>query len=714
MDKNRFSKKSILWDNDGFSTIGVALALLITISLIFTTARVYEIQTMSAEIQEVADAAALAAENVVAELYIVALVGDALVLSLSLGSLATMGVGIVAACNPVTASISKPLINASKSLEKARNTFSDSLKGSLNKLQDLLPFVAAVKAQEVMKANSKEGYSNYQGVAILCPWEGEQQEKVSYVASNEASQLTDNSIEEVQALAEKAEEAALETRMAKEKAFLHDSGSREDYCLYERAASLALLSGLDNPYFSSVETWSFSASLERAQAYYHARYQQEAPLGGSNEEQANSALRKIFYSYACKTLDRGYVHETQNSFDAYFPLLPKNTSEMRQTSLYTDPLYPRGLAEGKYMAHVWSGCSQYQKQTPSGLVSLGEMESGGYSTCPVCELSASSLGKIAAATSSVESGFEYHYRIVAQAAEEYEKAFKELSPLTDGVKRLTNGLFEKLKAAFEEAAQYRISLAPPGRYGAVVLVANVISSSQSIFVSSFVNNHDSLGVRAAISSATLVSESSEEGRTLIDSFLSNYLDEQSVVALGPGQLAFEIWSGLLEGYTKGHDGLIDTVANVLDSLPLANESGLGQWASSSLKALIRDIGLEPADLRAPKAVLVNSAHVLAADKSSFSAKILSLKRAVISSSSVDTSFFGTALGLAEVYVSDSIEGVSSDFEIATIELFDGAVSIPLTISLPGFVQEDLLGFVRDGFGVLRGLFGSVTGVRQWQ
>ena len=46
-------------DDGGFSTVGVALALLISLSLVFAGAQVYRVQSVAAEIQEVADAAAL-------------------------------------------------------------------------------------------------------------------------------------------------------------------------------------------------------------------------------------------------------------------------------------------------------------------------------------------------------------------------------------------------------------------------------------------------------------------------------------------------------------------------------------------------------------------------------------------------------------------------------------------------------------------------------
>ena len=68
-----------LAEEQGFSTVGVALALLLSFALIFSAARVYEIESVSGDIQNVADSAALAAENVVGEYCVIATMCDAVV-----------------------------------------------------------------------------------------------------------------------------------------------------------------------------------------------------------------------------------------------------------------------------------------------------------------------------------------------------------------------------------------------------------------------------------------------------------------------------------------------------------------------------------------------------------------------------------------------------------------------------------------------------------
>src|SRR5690606_19980654 len=116
-------------------------------------------------------------------------------------------------------------------------------------------------------------------------------------------------VDEVRQAADEAERAAKRANEAKLRAFEHDCGFNPSYCMYERAATLAGMQGSDNPLFRSVDAWSFSVALKRAQAYYPRRLALEAPADGSVEEQARSALRKRFYAYAVEEMGRGYVRE---------------------------------------------------------------------------------------------------------------------------------------------------------------------------------------------------------------------------------------------------------------------------------------------------------------------------------------------------------------------------------------------------------------------
>lgn len=87
-------------DERGITTAGMAVALFVSLALIFSGAQLYRVHSAAAEAQEVADACALAADNEVAGFQVVANTCDAVCLSLTLLSVTLYGLGLVAACVP--------------------------------------------------------------------------------------------------------------------------------------------------------------------------------------------------------------------------------------------------------------------------------------------------------------------------------------------------------------------------------------------------------------------------------------------------------------------------------------------------------------------------------------------------------------------------------------------------------------------------------------
>ena len=200
---------SLFWAEEGFSTVGMVLALLISISLIFAAARVYEINSCSSRVQEVADAAALAAENTVGEFYLVAGICDAVLLSLSLTTAGCLGLSVVCACVPPASGFSKTFLEMAQKTKKARDSFSESANESLERLAQALPFIAAVKAQEVYSANSSlSDGAHYQGIVVLSPWEVEKGDSLSFHDSDESLSEVEQSRDSLEDVAAQAEEAA--------------------------------------------------------------------------------------------------------------------------------------------------------------------------------------------------------------------------------------------------------------------------------------------------------------------------------------------------------------------------------------------------------------------------------------------------------------------------------------------------------------------------
>lgn len=392
---------------------------------------------------------------------------------------------------------------------------------------------------------------------------------------------------------------------------------------------------------------------------------------------------------------------------------PRTPMKCDRRSWYTEMVYPKTIdAQGLMVLHAWNGCPGLV-QGSIGMGSIQEMDTvGSYTSCPHCKFVPSSMGKVAAASSSIQNGFEYHYNEVAKAADEYQKARKELDPLSQQAKNMAGGLLDPVGKAFAEACDQRIDITPPGHHGVISLVSDT-GVPQTRFPSALVASEGvgGLGARIALSSATLVRESSDEGKNVVTSFLDGLSGEGSA-AVGAAKVALRMWSGFLGVYTQGHDALLETVESVLNGIPLMGASGLGPWASGALQDAVKGFGFAPVDLAARKAVLVNSQHVLRADDSAFSARLLSAKEMALMSQG--NSGIDGALSCVQSAAVDAIAGLGDEFTIATIVLFDGVIEVPVTVALPQSITGGLAQAVQHGIDSLRGIASSVTGVRQWE
>ncbi len=700
-------------DEHGFTTLGMAVALLVTLSLIFTTAQVYRINAASADVQDVADASALAAENDVAEFMVAVKTADAIVLSMTLLSSFSYAIGIVAMCVPPAMGIGEELIEAGGKIIEARNTFAQNVAKGLNVLQQALPFLCAADAVLVAQANGG-GVTNafYQAIAVPIPSEGAPIVIGEAQGSDEMKEAVEEGFDDVRDLAEKADELAQQANEIKEEGYQHDCGLNPDYCMYQRAETLADMLGVENPYYASADTWSFSVALKRAQEYYRRRLAQEAPASTSVSEQANSALRKRFYAYAVEQVSQGYVVETDEEFDALFPELPKNTSEMRATELYTEAVYPITNGDEGQVMHAWEGCPQASGASSYG--SIAQMESGGFGKCPLCEFTASSLGKVAAASTSIENGFEYHYNVVAQAAKRYEEVQDELKPALKEAKEKAGDLFETCFDVIEEACGYRIEASPPGSKGMIALVANVSSTAADTgFENSFVGGGATLGARAAVSGATLLKDTSAEGKTVLNSLLDGLGDDGGAL-VGTGRLLLDCWSGLLEVYGNGVNALTDTLSEALGDIPLIGPSGLGEWAANAVTEGLQALGLEPADTTILKPALINTAYVAAADDQGFAVSYRSLQQKAMSLPASSSDLFTSLVTSVESDAIDELDRAGEGIVLATIEVPVIGVSVPLTIAIPPSLVEQGKGLVEQAADGLRGIQGAILGRRTWE
>ncbi len=262
---------------------------------------------------------------------------------------------------------------------------------------------------------------------------------------------------------------------------------------------------------------------------------------------------------------------------------------MRGTALYTEAVYPTTVdGSGNLVVHAWPGCPG--AGGAAGAASIAQMEAGGNAPCPACGFTAASMGKVAAASTSIENGFEYHYEAVAQAAEEYQRARAKLGPLTAEVKGRAGGLLDRCRDVLGRAGGMRIDAAPPGRFGVVAFVANTAAAAASTgFASGYVHEAGSLGARAAVSAATLLAEPSDEGRNVVSSLLDG-LRETGGAAVGALGVVLDCWSGASGSLPGRAGGLGGGGGHGVDALPLPGASGFGTWAAGALQAAVGGAG----------------------------------------------------------------------------------------------------------------------------
>lgn len=701
----------IICDEHGFTTVGMAISLLLALSLMFTSVQVYKVGSASAEIQEVADAAALAAQSEVGEFVTVVRVCDALVLSMSLLGVATYGAGIVAMCAPATAQLSAKLLEYGGKIFEARDAFAAKAAYGLNELQRALPFFATVSAARVASGNNDSGSlaSRYCALAVLVPFEGE---AISIPGADEALQLvqdTDQKADGIRDASERIEDLALRAEEVKRRAFEADCGASPHRCMQERAGRLAGLGSSENPLFQSVDAWSFSVALDRSRSYYAARLAAEVP-SGSTKDQANSALRKLYYSYAVDLMDTAYVLDTEESFDAYFPTLPANLAELRGTPLYDEAAFPVTSGDGRSVAHAWSGCPGAGSY--GGLVSARQLEAGNYGVCPQCEFSVSGFGNVAAASSSISNGFEYHYRVLASAVEEYEALRDELDPVANETKREVRGLLEQCAEVARKMKDSRLTARPPGSTGCIVLVADLGAVTVDAG-SGFIGEAD-LGLRVAVAGATLLDEPATREGSSISSLLSGF-EQDGGAAIGAARAVLDGWSALLYSYGSGQEGLIASIEAVLEPIPIVGGSGLTSWAEKEFKKLMESVGLQPADLDSAKPVLVNTARISSSSSDGFAVRYGQVQRNALSASMAATDSFSVLLAGIQSQAFSRIELAEDEgYEIARIDLPIEGVSIPIVIELPEAVGAEARGIVESSLEAVGSVYAERSEVSSWQ
>lgn len=602
-----------LFIEDGaYTTLSSAVVILVVLTLLFSSAAAIWSMSRAGDTQAAADSGALAGANVVASYHTAATVVDASILSLGLAGFATIGTGLVAILIPGAELAAGDMVDTGIEIIKTRNKFAKSASKGLQKIETALPYLVAARATQAVSAQDTEG-ATYTGTALAVPRTSES-DFVALEGSEISTDVIKDTSKDLERAADELQKASEETAKAKERAWLADCGGSDPAsvgscsCMWERARSLAKLSDIENPHYASSVTWEPQVALDRAKAYYRLRLANEAPQGSSVETKAESAARKAFYTYASAEVNRAYITEDGDRTTSYIPLLPCNTDEVRATELYTDAAWPTSTNDGKTYLHYGTSCPNYKKGTPGGLASVAAYD--GQDKCNRCHFGVSSLGAVAAPSTSIENGFEYHFDEFKGALEDYvecrNKELELMRQTEDEADRAGNAFDEAIKALSGE----RPRIAPPGRNGVVAFAVSGAISSPDELSSSF-NAAVRLGERGAISAAVLAPDDATAQNNVLSRFFST-LEERSGGVAGVLDGVMDVWGRLLVGYGDIQGSADELMGEMIDGLGGGSGAlgSIASWLGDTVSASVAALGLEPCDLRLRKPVLTDTANVI--------------------------------------------------------------------------------------------------------
>lgn len=602
-----------LFIEDGaYTTLSSAVVILVVLTLLFSSTAAIWSMSRAGDTQAAADSGALAGANVVSSYHTAATVVDASILSLGLAGFATIGTGLVAILIPGAELAAGDMVDTGIEIIKTRNKFAKSASKGLQKIETALPYLVAARATQAVSAQDTEG-ATYTGTALAVPRTSES-DFVALEGSEISTDVIKDTSKDLERAADELQKASEETAKAKERAWLADCGGSDPAsvgscsCMWERARSLAKLSDIENPHYASSVTWEPQVALDRAKAYYRLRLANEAPQGSSVETKAESAARKAFYTYASAEVNRAYITEDGDRTTSYIPLLPRNTDEVRATELYTDAAWPTSTNDGKTYLHYGTSCPNYKKGTPGGLASVAAYD--GQDKCNRCHFGVSSLGAVAAPSTSIENGFEYHFDEFKGALEDYvecrNKELELMRQTEDEADRAGNAFDEAIKALSGE----RPRIAPPGRNGVVAFAVSGAISSPDELSSSF-NAAVRLGERGAISAAVLAPDDATAQNNVLSRFFST-LEERSGGVAGVLDGVMDVWGRLLVGYGDIQGSADELMGEMIDGLGGGSGAlgSIASWLGDTVSASVAALGLEPCDLRLRKPVLTDTANVI--------------------------------------------------------------------------------------------------------
>jgi hypothetical protein len=659
-------------DEGGYTSVAVACALLLSVTLVMSAAMLSWVNSRSADIQNVADATALAGENSVAAYCTVAQVLDACVLTMGLVGISVYATGLVVAAIPAAQEFAAQITRFATDIMEARSKFAKSAVKGLERLEDALPYLIVTNSASVVGANAGDSNTGLVGCAIPFP-EKSQTDFSAMSVEVPTSDLKEDS-ERLRDASRRRDEAKKRADAAREKGWRADCVS-DPSCLQERASVLAGLSSVQNPIYESAELWNFGAPISRSRAYYAARIAQEAPQTDSIAEMTNSACRERFYSYALRQMWSASFRETpEGEVEMSLPELPKNSAEMRGTELYEEASWPCSLEPGGITLHSSLGCPG-MKGAYVRNASVAELESGGVHECAVCRMGVGDLGSVAAISMRATNGYEYYWAIIVEAAKEYEGARNEQVAAEREMKEIGAEGSKAFQEALELLSTPRPKLCPAGAWGCVAVVYRTEGKVLPSELNSSLVSAQDLPAGAALSAACLAPEEDTDGANVLSSFFDGITHKGFVMADLAGNV-MGLWGQLMVSYGSHYESASSSMSGFLDTIDGVFGGTLGAWMKGRLERVISILGLEPADMSLRKPVLVSSQSVFDQAGIDVTQKARDLVNSLPSAGT--SRDVAAALG---VWVTNDLK--ERLFDVAELYLPGTDTSIPLTIDLAG-------------------------------
>lgn len=225
-------------------------------------------------------------------------------------------------------------------------------------------------------------------------------------------------------------------------------------------------------------------------------------------------------------------------------------------------------------------------------------------------MDARAMGNVADASTNINNGFEHYWRIVVEASRDYERARNDEIEAEKEMREAA----EKGRNAFDEAmeilAAHRPQLCPPGAWGCVSVVARPQTSSVPSELTSAFLSGASLPSGAAVSAATLAPDESTANNTVLARALDGLRSDSGSLVLDVVGSVTGLWGDLLVGYGSAYGSVADMGGRFLDGVEGVFGERVASWLRDKLSGLVVGAGLQPADLRLRKPVIINSQTVL--------------------------------------------------------------------------------------------------------